>query len=132
VVVETFLPPHDLRGYFEHQLRWARSVRDSRRWGYVGVLLTFGVPWALLTLLLARGAPWAWILTAVVAAARITLAFVVGETVLGDRYVRALLPLLLLRDFAAIVVWIASFASDRIAWRGHYFHLRDGKLARIE
>jgi len=132
VVVETFLPPYDLRGYFEHQLRWARSVRDSRRWGYVGVLLTFGVPWALLTLLLARGAPWAWILTAVVAAARITLAFVVGETVLGDRYVRALLPLLLLRDFAAIVVWIASFASDRIAWRGHYFHLRDGKLARIE
>jgi len=132
VVVETFLPPYDLRGYFEHQLRWARSVRDSRKWGYVGVLLTFGLPWAVLTLFLARGAPWAWALAAVLLAARLTLAFVVGEKVLGDRYVRPLIPLLLLRDFAAVVVWISSFASDRIAWRGDYFHLRDGKLARIE
>jgi len=132
VVVETFLPPYGLRGYFEHQLRWARSVRDSRKWGYVGVLLTFGLPWALLTLVLARGAAWAWILTAIIVSARITLALVVGEKVLQDRYVRPLLPLLLLRDIAAVIVWIASFASDRIAWRGDYFHLRDGKLARIE
>lgn len=132
VVVETFLPPYELRGYFEHQLRWARSVRDSRKWGYVGVLLTFGLPWAVLTLFLARGAPWAWALAAILLAARLTLAFVVGEKVLGDRYVRPLIPLLLLRDFAAVVVWISSFASDRIAWRGDYFHLRDGKLARIE
>jgi ceramide glucosyltransferase len=132
VVVETFLPPYDLRGYFEHQLRWARSVRDSRKWGYVGVLLTFGLPWSVLTLLLARGAAWAWALIVLLTAARITLALVVGEKVLGDGYVRPLLPLLLLRDFAAVVVWIASFTSDRIAWRGDYFHLRDGKLARID
>ena len=48
VVVETFLPPYKFGQYFDHQLRWARSVRDARRWGYLGVILTFGVPWALL------------------------------------------------------------------------------------
>jgi ceramide glucosyltransferase len=132
VAVETFLPPYDLRAYFEHQLRWARSVRDSRRWGYVGVLLTFGLPWSLLALVLSRGAAWAWVLTGAVAVMRTTLALVVGETVLGDRYVRPLLPLIPLRDLAALAVWAASFASDRIAWRGDYFHLKNGKLARIE
>jgi ceramide glucosyltransferase len=132
VVVETFLPQYDFGGYFEHQLRWARSVRDSRRWGYVGVLLTFGVPWALLVLLLSRGALWAWGLLAVVAAARILMALIVGEKVLADRHVRPLLPLIPVRDLLAATVWIASFASDQIAWRGDYFHLKDGKLARIE
>src|SRR5580700_9519700 len=45
VVVETFLPHYTLRDFAEHQLRWARTVRDSRFWGYVGLGLTFGLPW---------------------------------------------------------------------------------------
>src|SRR3984885_6573678 len=52
VVVETFLPNYSLSGFLHHQLRWARGVRDSRRWGYVGLGVTFGVFWALLTVLL--------------------------------------------------------------------------------
>ncbi len=36
-VVETTVPTYTLRGFCEHQLRWARSTRDSRRWGYVGL-----------------------------------------------------------------------------------------------
>ena len=43
VVVETFLPAYTLRGFLDHQLRWARCIRDSRRWGYTGLLLTFGL-----------------------------------------------------------------------------------------
>ena len=45
VVVETFLPAYTLREFFDHQLRWGRTVRDSRRWGYLGLGLTFGFPW---------------------------------------------------------------------------------------
>ena len=48
VVVETFLPAYTLRQFVEHQLRWGRTVRDSRRWGYLGLALTFGFPWAVL------------------------------------------------------------------------------------
>ena len=47
VVVETFLPAYTLRQFLDHQLRWGRAVRDSRRWGYLGLVLTFGLPWAL-------------------------------------------------------------------------------------
>ncbi len=41
-------PAYSLRQAFQHQLRWARTIRDSRRWGYAGLVVTFGIPWALL------------------------------------------------------------------------------------
>src|SRR5579863_5336701 len=74
VVVETFLPRYTFGGFLNHQLRWARTVRDSRRLGYFGLGLTFGLPWALLALIFARGAGWAWELLAAVAAARFAVA----------------------------------------------------------
>jgi ceramide glucosyltransferase len=36
-----------------------------------------------------------------------------------------------LRDLIAVAVWIAGFAGRTVAWRGDFFHLKDGKLARI-
>src|SRR5262249_768954 len=45
-VVEPWVPPYDAAGFPQHQLRWARSPRASRRWGYAGLIFTFGLPWA--------------------------------------------------------------------------------------
>jgi ceramide glucosyltransferase len=131
VVVETFLPPYTLHQFFEHQLRWARSVRDSRRWGYLGLALTFGLVWALLTLILAGGAGWAWGLLAGVVAARLGVAILVGRFVLRDAQLGKLLPLIPLRDLFALLIWMASFAGHNVAWRGDFFRLKDGKLVRI-
>jgi hypothetical protein len=36
-----------------------------------------------------------------------------------------------LRDFAALLVWIGSFTGHTVSWRGEYFELKDGRLARI-
>src|SRR5580704_18787276 len=47
VVVETYLPSYRLREFFAHQLRWARGVRDARMGGYLGLIFTFGLLWAL-------------------------------------------------------------------------------------
>jgi len=129
VVVDTFLPAYDFAGFFEHQLRWARSVRDSRRWGYVGMLLTYGLPWALLTVAAARGALWSVAVLVVASILRGAVAVKVGRSALRDPRVLGLLPWLVLRDLVAVVVWCASFASDTIAWRGSHFHLRNGKLS---
>jgi len=131
VVVETFLPAYDLRGFFEHQLRWARTVRDARRGGYLGLLFTFGLPWALLALLAARGALWSWVLLGVTVLLRLATAWIVGQVVLQDVQVKRFFPLIPLRDFVAVLVWIGSFASNRISWRGDSFRLKDGKLIRM-
>ena len=132
VVVETFLPPYKFRQYFDHQLRWARSLRDARRWGYIGVILTFGVPWALLVLASIRGTYWAWGLAIVAVFLRMVVALVVGRLVLKDRYVLPWLALVPVRDLVAVAVWIASFAGHTVEWRGTSFTLKDGKLARLQ
>ncbi len=131
VVVETFLPRYTLRNFVDHQLRWARTVRDSRFWGYVGLGLTFGLPWAVLALILAQGAGWAWGLLALTTAMRITVAVMVGKFVLRDCQVMRSLVFIPVRDVVALLVWIVSFAGHSVAWRGDRFKLDNGKLTLI-
>jgi ceramide glucosyltransferase len=135
VVVETHLPTYTLRQFVDHQLRWGRTIRDSRRWGYLGLVLTFGIPWALLalslSLILSRGVLAAWTLLVAVTGLRIAVALLVGWSVLRDRQVPVLLPLLPIRDSVALLVWIATLAGHTVVWRGDSFKLKDGKLVRI-
>jgi ceramide glucosyltransferase len=131
VVVETFLPRYTLRGFLDHQLRWARAVRDSRFWGYVGTGLTFGLPWAALALICAKGADWAWALLACAAVLRMAVAVVVGKFVLHDRQLFRRLAMVPVRDVLALFVWMASFAGHKILWRGDRFKLENGKLTRV-
>jgi ceramide glucosyltransferase len=131
-IVETFLPAYRLRQFVEHQLRWGRAVRDSRRWGYLGLVLTFGLPWAVAALVLSGGVLWGWALLAAVMGMRVAVALVVGWSVLRDRQVVRLLALLPLRDFIALLVWIASLVGDTVIWRGETFTLKDGRLGRVD
>lgn len=126
--VTTFLPAYTLRQFFRHQLRWSRTIRDARRWGSVGLLFTFGLPWALVTLLAAQGAWWAWGLFALTFAVRLAVGFVAAEAVLHDREVLRNILLLPLRDLIAPLVWAAGFMGNRVHWRGEVFDLKDGRL----
>ena len=130
-VVETFLPRYDLKQFLDHQLRWTRTIRDSRPGGYAGLVATFGLPWAVLAVIGARGAGWAWLLLGVAIAMRYAVALVVGRMVLRDRQVTKWLVLVPLRDFVAALVWLIGFGGHRIKWRGDSFELKDGKLMRI-
>ena len=131
VTVDTFLPAYSFRQFVDHQLRWARTVRDARRWGYLGIALTFGLPWSIATLLAARGAPWAWALGAITFVARVTIGLTASLAVLSDRQPLKNIFLLPVRDLVAPLVWAASFAGHQIHWRGDVFYLKDGRLTRI-
>jgi ceramide glucosyltransferase len=131
VVVDTFLPAYTLPQFLEHQLRWARGVRDARPGGYLGLLFTFGWQWALLAVLAFRGTPWSWALLFSALVLRFLVAGIVGCRVLKDHQVRRFLALVPLRDMAAVLIWLASFASNRVTWRGDRFQLENGKLTRM-
>jgi ceramide glucosyltransferase len=131
VVVETYLPSYSLRDFFAHQLRWARGVRDARAGGYLGLVFTFGLMWALLALAASQGALWAWSAMAVTLFLRLAVALVVGRGVLQDRQVVKNAWLIPLRDLLAIGVWIVSLGGHTVTWRGDRFRLREGKLSRI-
>lgn len=131
VVVETHLPAYDLRAFFDHQLRWFRGIRDSRRKGYIGLISTFGVMWALLLLISARAAPWSWIVLGLILLLRTAVALVMCRSVLQDEDTVEQLWLLPLRDLIAAAVWLASFAGNTVTWRGARFQLKNGRMTRI-
>ncbi len=130
-IVDTFLPAYTFGQFVDHQLRWARGVRAARPGGYLGLLFTFGWQWATLAVLVSRGALWSWGLLALAVSLRCLVAWIVGWNVLKDRQVLRLLPMLPLRDLIAPLVWMASFASNTVTWRGDRFRLKNGKLIRV-
>lgn len=129
VVVDTFLPRYTFRQFLDHQLRWARTIRDSRSAGYVGMGITYGLPWAILTVIFAGGAAWAWGLLVSTATMRGAVA-IRAASVLQDRQVPRWFLLLPVRDAIAVIVWLMSFAGHTVMWRGRRFRLREGKLVR--
>ena len=126
--VDHHLPGYSLAGFFEHQLRWARGIRNSRPAGYAGLVVTFAFPWSVLALIASRGENWGWALVAAVLAFRLAVTFVTGLLVLGDRQVLRDFWLLPIRDFIGLLLWICSYMGRHVVWRGNRFELTNGKL----
>jgi hypothetical protein len=55
---------------------------------------------------------------------RLAVAWVIGVWGLGDESVRRRPWLVFLRDAVNLVVYVASFFSNTIEWRGGLYHLR--------
>ncbi len=130
-VVETTVPAYRFSGFWQHQLRWARSTRDSRRWGYFGLGITYCVPWAVLNCVASGFALWSFSLLSIVLLARVAVALSVGVGLLNDGQVLRDLWLLPLRDAFGLLFWAWSFASDQVVWRGERFHLRGGRITPV-
>lgn len=131
MVVESFLPSYSFRQFLEHQLRWAISSRHSRNWGYAGVGLTFGLPWALFAGALSHMAGWSLIILLPAVILRHILAVYIGTGVLLDRQLLRRLLLVLPRDMLAVWIWIKSYTRDTVSWGGRTFLLQRGQLQWI-
>lgn len=129
-VVETAIPAYNWRGFFDHQLRWARTVRDARPGGYAGLIFTHGLPWALINFLVSGLSPVSLGLLGLSCFLRLSQAVIVGTVVLADSQVMAALWLLPLRDVVAMGVWVAGLGGDTIVWRGERFALESGRLRK--
>jgi ceramide glucosyltransferase len=126
--VWTMYPAQSARSFWDHQVRWARTLRICRPLSYVGLIFTHGLPWAVLAALIA---PAKWMATAYLLAylvLRLGMAWVVGIWGIRDDVLRRKLWLVPLRDAIHFVVWIASFASNRITWGGDEFTLQKGQM----
>ncbi len=129
--VWTLYPAQTLRGFWEHQLRWARTVRFCRPLSYLGLLFTQGLPWTVLAVL---AAPAAWIAGACIAAyviLRFAMAWTVGVWGVGDNILRRNLWLVPVRDAVYFVVWLGSFASSRIRWGPVEYKIKMGRMVAV-
>lgn len=127
-VVETSIPPYAFSQFWEHQLRWARTMRVSRPGGYRGLALTFGLPWAIGLVLIAPHHWWSWTLFLTAALMRVGVATGIGWGILRDRQVLRDLWLLPVRDLLAPSIWVWSYADDTVTWRGEKFRLEKGRM----
>lgn len=129
-VVETAVPKYTLRGFWDHQMRWMRSTRDSRKAGFAGLVFTYALPWAILNCVASGFALWSFTLLSLIAVARVAVALSIGVGVLRDGQVLRDLWLLPLRDFTSLLQWAWSYANNIVVWRGEQFRLKDGRISR--
>jgi ceramide glucosyltransferase len=129
--VWTMYPAEGAKGFWEHQLRWARTVRLCRPASFFGLLFTHGLPW---TLLAAVVAPRPWIAAAYLLAyliLRFGMAWVVGIWGVGDEVLRRRLWLVPVRDLLNFAVWLGGFTSNRVTWGGLEYVMKDGKMMDV-
>lgn len=125
-VIEHRIGSQSFSANLRHRLRWARSTRRSRPWGYVGEIFTTPLPLALLMLLIA---PSTWPFALAVAAFRTGSAFAVAGCVLADPLTSAEFYLVPLQDLFSFATWVAGFFGNSVEWRGRrLIVLPDGKF----
>ena len=125
-VIEHRLGSQTFAANLAHRLRWARSTRRSRPWGYIGQLFTFPLPLALLLVL---AAPAWWPALAVALLLRGASAAATGAWAVGDRMTSKLWYLIPLQDLLSFGAWLGGFFGSSIWWRGRRLKiLRDGRF----
>ena len=129
--VWTVYPAQTAKSFWNHQLRWSRTVRLCRPLSYLGLIFTLGLPWALLAALVAptKSIAAAFLLAYLVL--RLVMAWTVGVWGVGDDVLRRKLWLVPLRDALYSAVWLASFASNRVIWSGEQFIMRKGRMVHL-
>ncbi len=127
-------PEESIAEFLRHEMRWSIGLRNVRPAGYVGMLFTLGLPWALLAALVAWSAGWAGVAAFYLAAylvLRLSVAWTAGVWGLGDAGVAGKLWLVPLRDAISAAVWVAGFFSDKIKWRGLEYRVQKGLLVPV-
>ena len=130
-LVWTMYPAQSVRGFWNHQVRWSRTVRLCRPLSFIGLIFTHGLPWAVAAAVVAPTRSIAAGYIASYLALRLIMAWTVGVRAVDDATVRSKLWLVPFRDAIHFIVWLASFASNKISWGGEQFTMREGRMTPL-
>jgi ceramide glucosyltransferase len=114
VIVETHLGSD----VWNHQIRWARTIRVSKFYGYLGLPVTFATFWAVVC--------GSWRVGLAILLIRMVMAFVAGWVKMRSKDVLKLFFLIPVRDLFGVAVWIVGLFGNTVLWRGRKLRL-DGK-----
>jgi ceramide glucosyltransferase len=129
-VIEHRIGAQGLRANFAHRLRWNRSTRRSRPWGYVGQVFTLPLPLGLAAAAAAPGLGWA--IAGVTVALRGLAGWAVSQWALRDGLCRRYWYWIPVQDMLSFGFWVAGFFGGTIEWRGRRYRLlRDGRFERV-
>jgi ceramide glucosyltransferase len=128
-VIEHRIGSQTFGSNLRHRLRWCRSTRRSRPWGYVGQVFTNPLPPALLLWL---AWPALWPLAVATIAMRGMAGWATAGWVLRDGLAVRRWWLVPVQDVASFLVWLGGFFGNTILWRGRRYYLRaDGRFEKV-
>jgi len=128
-VVEHRIGAQGFRANAAHRLRWSRSTRRSRPYGYLGQVFTNPLPLAVLLTVLR---PAWWPVLASAAVFRAWAAYATAGLILRDPLTARKWWLIPLQDVASLIFWILGFFGNTIQWRGRKYYLRrDGRFEPV-
>lgn len=114
---------------FAHELRWVRTIRLVDPWGYAGSIVTHPLPFALAALVLSGFSITAGIFVVMTLACRTLLSIQVAGIPGGSGSSIALVPV---RDLLSFVVFVVSFVSGKVSWRGRRYEINaDGSMKHM-
>ena len=121
-------PDESLFDFLKHELRWSIMLKNIRFSGYLSMFMTFGFAWTLLVALIVPS----WKIVALYALLylllRLSVAWLIGVRIIGDPVVRKNLWLVPVRDALNFCVYVASFFSNTVQWRGLPYQVRGPSL----
>jgi len=126
--VKTWCCLQGLGEFFFQRLRWAIMARQARPLGYVGYIVSQGLPWTLLAVVLAPTRLLVWAFVAAYLLLRMGLVWTMGVWGLHDDLLKRRWWLVPLWDAFAFVLWFISLFWSRVRWRGVKFRVSEGRL----
>jgi ceramide glucosyltransferase len=129
-VIDHYIGAQSLAANWRHRLRWMRSARRSRPWGYLGQIFTHPLPAAML--LSAIASAW-WPVLALALVLRAAAVWATAGHVLRDPLTIRRWWLVPLQDAATLLAWCCGFFGNTILWRGRrYWLLPDGRFEPVQ
>jgi len=125
----TAVPEASMRALWQHEMRWARTIRALEPALYVTSVLQFPLFWAAAACVLSGGAAWSLGLFIVAWAIRAAAAHWVNRSLRQGWRPAIAVPvwLLPLRDAMSVSEVIVSYLGARVVWRGHVMQADDGR-----
>jgi ceramide glucosyltransferase len=115
--------------FFVHELRWSRTIRAADRSGHLGAVLMHPFPLAMLAVMISGGALATWVLACVALLARAVLIWKTDRAIGQSGRGMLCLPLW---DIVQFSIYVASFCSSGVVWRGTRFRVdANGLLSSV-
>ena len=124
-------PKQSLGEFFKHEMRWSILLKNLRPAGYLSMFFTFGFAWSLLVAAIVPSWKVAAAYAMAYLALRMTVAWVVGVWGIGDSLVKRKPWLVPVRDALNLGVFVASFFSNTVEWRGLPYRVRGNTFAEL-
>jgi ceramide glucosyltransferase len=131
VVVECWTAPMNWRDVWQHQLRWARTIRVCQPLPYFFSILANGTLWPLLWLVVSLAS------AATLCAPLSAIACLLIRICLAQNLQRRFTPsslvspawLVPVKDLLQVALWFGAFAGSTVEWHGQRLKMRhDGTL----